>query len=768
MFLGKKISCILIALYIGLNNILALDIHGTVVDENESPLQYTNVISLRDSTFINGTITDANGVFHLNNVDSTDIITIRLAGYDDCNVTPQENMGTIVMHLSAKVLAEVTVNANRPTTRLNNHGMVTTITGSTLADVGTADDVIGKLPLVTGKDGSFTVFGAGTPVIYINGRKVRDSSELQLLASNNIKSVEVVTNPGVQYSMGTCAVIRIMTFKPYGEGIGFDLWSRNSVSHYPSTSDMINIRYRTASFDIFGTGYFAWAKGRNIQFFDQTTYASDVYYQELRGKNTYINRIFNGKIGINWQINETHSIGMLWQSGVADVPASNFLTTRMYVNEKDTEYWESSGDFKSKTQPNDNANIYYNGTLGKYKIDFNMDYVNTVSSSNGHETESSVSEVLRVITSYSQTKGRLLAEKLVISGPLWKGEIEIGEEYTNTQSNYHYTYEGLTIPSNKSNIHEQNISAFTTLYQTFGKCMIGIGLRYEHAFNKYYVNDIVNDQFSQSYNDIFPMTSFSGKFGDFQIGLNFTKKLQRPSYNELDGTLQYVNRITYQQGNPYLIPSKLYNIQLQSIWKYLFIHVTFKHKKDAILNTTQSVDFDPSARLITFMNVPHLSNLNMAIGIQQQIKFWEPDATLGIEKQWYKGIYRGFEKKFNTPMLYLQTNNWFRLPHNWLIGISFMAKSGGSYENGFMKPINSLDISVNKTFLNKNLSIWFNASDILDGAQPRGTMYVGDYSISMNPHCDSRSFSLSLRYTFNYSKDKYKGTGAGESEKQRL
>ena len=62
----------------------------------------------------------------------------------------------------------------------------------------------------------------GTAEIYINGRKMRNASELDQLSSDNVKRVEVVRNPGARYDATVKAVVRIYTKKAQGEGFGFD------------------------------------------------------------------------------------------------------------------------------------------------------------------------------------------------------------------------------------------------------------------------------------------------------------------------------------------------------------------------------------------------------------------------------------------------------------------------------------------------------------------------------------------------------------------
>ena len=96
-------------------------------------------------------------------------------------------------------LQEVVVKGQLPYTRLRGDAMVTRITGSVLEKAGTAQDVLRKVPGIIRKGEDLEVVGRGTPVYYINGRRVRDLDELKQLMSDEIANVEVITNPGAAY-----------------------------------------------------------------------------------------------------------------------------------------------------------------------------------------------------------------------------------------------------------------------------------------------------------------------------------------------------------------------------------------------------------------------------------------------------------------------------------------------------------------------------------------------------------------------------------------
>lgn len=109
------------------------------------------------------------------------------------------NIGIVQLVADAQQLREVVVKADLPKTRVKGNAMVTTVTGSVLENAGTGNDLLDKIPGLSAEDSSVNVFGSGAGEIYINGRKMRNNSELDKLSSDNIKSVEVLRHPDARY-----------------------------------------------------------------------------------------------------------------------------------------------------------------------------------------------------------------------------------------------------------------------------------------------------------------------------------------------------------------------------------------------------------------------------------------------------------------------------------------------------------------------------------------------------------------------------------------
>ena len=209
---------------------------GKVTDEKNQPLPYANVVllslpdsafvvllSLPDSAFVTGTVSDESGAFALKTNRDNLLLRISSIGYATIyNKVEKPDLGTIQLLPDAQLLGEVVVKGDLPKMQLKGDAQVTNVQGSILEKAGTGNDLLSKLPGVSAEEGTVNVFGSGAAEIYINGRKMRNASELDQLSSDNVKRVEVVRNPGARYDATVKAVVRIYTKKAQGEGFGFN------------------------------------------------------------------------------------------------------------------------------------------------------------------------------------------------------------------------------------------------------------------------------------------------------------------------------------------------------------------------------------------------------------------------------------------------------------------------------------------------------------------------------------------------------------------
>ena len=203
----------------------AQGISGRVIDEQAQPMPFANVVlvSRADSAFIAGVVTKDDGTFSISTDKQDGLLKVTSVGYTTKFLDARTgNVGDIQMQPDTQMLGEVVVKGSRPLVKMKDDALVTTVEGSYLSKTGTAGDVLGKIPGVISNHGGVEVLGRGTPLIYINGRQMRNQSELDQLSSDQIKDVEVVMTPGAKYDATVKAVIRIKTIRPVGEGFSFN------------------------------------------------------------------------------------------------------------------------------------------------------------------------------------------------------------------------------------------------------------------------------------------------------------------------------------------------------------------------------------------------------------------------------------------------------------------------------------------------------------------------------------------------------------------
>jgi len=362
-----------------------------------------------------------------------------------------------------------------------------------------------------------------------------------------------------------------------------------------------------------------------------------------------------------------------------------------------------------------------------------------------------------------------------VTHPLGKGQVEVGEEYTNTRWNSSFENTEGYIANSNNEQHEQAIAPFIELRQQIGRFQLAAGLRYEHVTSEYFVGGIRRDDQSRTYDDFFPSVSLSTSVKNVQLSFSYAKRTRRPSYWQLSSDVIYENRLNLQTGNPYLKPIKYHNINTMAMWKWLYLNVNFSHCVDPILNTAESLENDSKVNLVTRKNYDHADWLTITLGAQKNIKLghevtWTPQYNISLMKPWLKAEFLGKQKSFNQPMLSLQLGNIVSFPYDWLVQADFnMHTHGNSGANANFDCTNPIfSLSVSKDFFKRRLNIKLSGNDLFNGAINRFTLYSNRMMFRKMEDNDSRCVTLSLRYRFNVTPSKYKGTGAGNAEKNRL
>ena len=754
----------------------AQTISGLLIDEQHKPLPYANVIlQTVDSVYLAGTMTGLDGKFELALHEKAKLINFSYVGYTTVVQEISKNeLGTIQLFPDAQLLGEVVVKAYLPKTQAKGDAMVTTVSGTVLEKAGTAENLLDKIPNVTAQDGAVTVFGRGTPEIYINGRKIRNQQELDQLSSDNIKSVEVVSNPGARYDASVKAVIRIFTKKVEGEGFGFN--NRALIRHRDeygwSAYDQLNLNYRKNGFDLSAMLLAGDYRNGNDQTFVIDTHLDKQWRQnlDLTDQKSESKNI-ETTLTLNYQFDENHSIGARYN--YERVPEYLWIANQFAQTYCEELLYEDLHSVITMNEPETHhrSNFYYNGRVKKWSIDFNADglWGETKNTQVAQEdVMEGVNEEDRSVTTIDTKRNELYAAKLVLSHPLAKGNLSFGAEYSHNKRNTTYLNPEGIIADDNAMIKEGATSAFVEYAKAFNKLQMQAGLRYEHVGFDYYDAGKFVDEQSKDYSNLFPSITFSFPIKDVQVQLGYASDINRPSYHQLRSSTIYVNRYMYDKGNPFLMPSITHNVTLAGSYKWMNMYVGYSHVKDDITNQTIAYsDDDPTIGLLTLQNTQAYDNLVAVFNINPTIGFWTPQLSLAIQKQWYEGETPWGKAKFNKPIGSVTFRNNFKLPKGFLLDVKGSYTTKGYQKNIYLADdMIDMNASLSKSFLKDKLTLQLQAYNILNPKQV-ATVYSG-IRVLQNTQVMHRQVSLTVRYKFNTTRSKYKGTGAGESQKNRM
>lgn len=755
---------------------IAQSITGKIVDEQGNAIQFANVAMLqsKDSVFVKGVVSDENGSFILNTPHQNGIVKVTCIGYRTVflNVT-DDNLGVIVLKEESMTLGDVIVKSSLPKSKLKNGAVITTVAGSILEKTGNIYNLLDRIPNVTTQNGKINIFGIGEPVIYINGKKVRDNTELDRLNPDEISTVEVKQNPGAQYASNVKAVIRINTKKRTKDGFGFETrtFGKNDENSRIGGYEQLNINYQKKGLETFTVLKIKDAESSIKQDLVQNTYVDNVWHQRNDIKGSIRNRQLYCGLGVNYQISNNSFIGASFNFNRMFNKAVSNIATTIYKDYAFTE--ESASDIaKPGNMSLASSNVYYMGKIGIVDINFNTDWlwdkdfskVNTLEryQEYGGDWQD------KAVHTKTNTKNELFASKLTLTLPFWKGQLSFGGEYSNTNRNSSYDIQPMGLLDKQDNrIKEGMASVFCDYTRKFGQLRVLAGIRYENTdFNYYEEGKRIPEQ-SKRYGNLLPSLSLSLPVGKTQMQLSYGATIKRPSYYDMRSGIGYDNRYTYESGNPFLVSEISRNINYMVSYKWLMAEGIYTHVSDPIVMLTQSYKDNPNIALIQNVNWKPYNRIGASLSASPKFGIWHPSLRFHFFKQWFDMETHGGHG-LDNPKITVRFDNTIDTKFC-TISLLLTAQTKGDDETSYMyRNYFSSNLSIYKSFLKGKMVVFFYANDLLGTGNMHSKMYSGsmreiihhDYSIS--------EYSLTIRYRFNVAKKKYKGTGAGQSQKSRM
>ena len=752
-----------------------IEITGSVIEKkSQKPLEFAEVILLtNEASIITGVVTDANGVFKLNVKQGEYTLQVTYVGQilHTKNITVAErpiNLGVIEI-VNAQELDEVVIAAKKKLIQRKIDRLVFNVENSSKASEGDALEVLRVTPGVRVQNDKITMIGKSNLQVMINDKIVQLSDEdlanfLKSIASEDIKNIEVITTPPAKYeASGNSGLVNI-TLKQAKK----DSWNAQLKSSYRQR------RYATGSVG----GSFNFNKDK-LSIASSFNYSDGTYYQEQDDYahfpdglwytsspiNADIKRL-NGRVDINYQITPKWEMGgqYLYSRTAFDVTDAPYTPVFDYDTNEIIRSLQSDGtmDLIPEIHSLNYNNEVAIDTLGR-KITLNLDYFkynnpDTKTYNGVSVIQNPFSEQFYRGTNTNKQDVTNVSAKLDIEYPLEWVDLSFGGKISNSKSLNDIVFfnSGLVnnlvteLPLSQNDFeYKEDIQAvYISANKKFNdKWSSQIGLRMEATQTDSKSNNL-NLSTSNDYTKLFPTFYLSyNATENSNFSFNYSKRIQRPSFGELNPNIYFSNPFQSIEGNAFLQPAFIDNLELTNTYKN-FITKLYYSNEDNLFSQVPLAD--ATTNIIRFANENFIDTQRFGISEDytfDKIKWWTSNNSLDINyskskfnlEEEQEGInatissYNDFNLNVDKTLL-MAVNYWYSFP-----GLN------GIYDT---KAASSLSLSLQYLLLNKDLNISLRGNDLFKTSAERNESRVNGVFQTARYYYDSRSFQLSVSYKF--------------------
>lgn len=664
-------------------------------------------------------------------------------------------------------LGEITVTARRPAVRIKKDALTVDVKDTYLANSGTTLQLLGKMPFVTLSGSELEVIGRGTPVVYINGRRVRDLSELQQLPSSSIKNVEIITSPDPRYDATVNAVIRVTTVAPVGEG--FSLSDRTVIGykHYAYLFERLNLNYRRGGLDLFADLNYENYRERPAYSLDETQYLpTGVTTTHSSGRERSIYPVYRAKAGFNYTLQD-HTFGLFYDFSFR--PSSSTGSSASYRSIDGVAADGLANTTNSRTHARQHIlSGYYNGTFGKWQLNADIDLLWKTDDSDNALNETSAANAPRQFSIHNDITNRLIAASLSASFPVWKGRINFGAETSDIDRTDRYDSEAPFITPNDTHIDETIVAIFGDISQQFGPIDLSVGLRYEHTDSRFYLYGVRRPDESRREGRLFPSATVAMPVGTVNMRLSYSRKTSRPSFGQLNSAIRYKDRYTYESGNPYLRPILRDNLTFTATWRDLAVELDYTSTDNYFMWQTVPYPGNPDVTLLQMQNMPRFNTLSAMANYAPAFGCWHPVLMAAVETSDFSLVHAGTTMRLNRPIGVFRFNNALHLPWDIWLNADFSCRTAGDAENLHVRPTWQCNLALYKAFANDTWAVRLSLDDVFATSRSRVTIYDAISAAFIDKRYDTRDLQLTVTWRLNPARSKYRGRGAAHDQRDRL
>lgn len=768
------------------------NITGTILDENNNPIAFTNVVLYNDVSkeVITGTISNEKGIYTFKDIlKGKYYIEISALGFETkkskvFELDETHNMD-FVLKEKTQILNEVVVKSKRPVIRQTAEKLIVDLERSEMIN-SNLKDVIKRVPGIVVTNNGINFAGRSDVRILINGKTTSYMDITMLLQdfpAENIAKVELIEQPGAEFDAeGSGPIINIILKRNVrlgthgsvnawvGEDEGFEYGSSASIASY---KNKLNWQASLGqSSPTWRDDLFIKRKVLNPNTQEETTYDQATI-------EPYDPKSFRVSGSLDYYIDDKHTIGFgARYNNTVSNRVSNSSTNIISSNMIEKLISENSFDRNRNTF---NINPYYEFKTDAHKLVADFNYVNFTNDNTDNVFAAAGNTVPITNQRYLQDGEFTIRTYKVDYSRIFSNDLKLslGSKYSkvNTDSDLKSYVQNSTTNnfdfqadnSNRFLIDETIFAIYSKLNASFGKWSFSGGLRFEDS-NTQGISTNANDSRTRKISKLFPSASISRKISeDLGVNVAYSYRIRRPSYNSLNSFVQYYDPLTSEVGNPNLKPSFTNNYQFNLTFDgQPFFTIAYNKTKDDLFQFISQDDATAQISRST-INLSERKNWNFRI-------FGPLDFIKGIEG--FTGFivdYNSFQSKNLNPQLELSKWNYgwytqasYELP--WEINAEMSSYFGSGALEGQIEVgwIGDLEFSFGKKFLDDKLKVNLGISKVLNRGFI-GKVKYDNINADINSNESRQNVQLRFAYSFGSKFGKKKSNrNSSEDEENRI
>lgn len=792
----------------------AQQITGSVKDDQGKALSGATVTlkKVKDSALVKLAATNATGQYTFTGINAGNyFVAVTFTGHSaktSASFAVGSGAGTITVPEITLIkttgnLKEVVVAARKPMVEVKADKTILNVEG-TINSVGQdALELLRKSPgVMVDKDDNLTVSGKNGVQVFVDGRPTpftgKDLSDyLKTLQSSSIEAIEIITNPSAKYeAAGNAGIINIRLKKNKSYGTNGSVNAGYNIGITPKYNAGFAINNRNKYVNVFGN--YSYNDNSNENNINLHREVLDTLF-DGRSKLNVSNKSHNFKAGVDYFINKRSTLGIMANGSFSDQHLDNYSHTPIsYIPSKVVDRILIADNSNKNTKNNINGNLNYRyADSSGHELNIDADYGSYRNRSDQYQPNDywdpgqTTHLYSRIYFMNAPTDINVYSLKADYEQNFKKGRLGLGGKISYVESNNDFNRFDVdagdrvtkfydTSRSNNFVYKEQINAGYINYNRQFKGFMIQAGLRVEntHATGrsqgfswdgaKYIPYD---STFTRNYTNLFPSAAITlNKKPTSQYSLTFSRRIDRPNYQNLNPFEFKLDEYTYQKGNTSLRPQYTNSVGITHTYMYrLNTTLNYSHVKDIF---SQLVDVtEKSKAFITQKNLATQDIVSLNVSYPFQYKWYSIFGNLNAYYSKYKAD-NGPDKKINLDVYALN----FFAQQTVKLGKGWTGEMSGFYSSptiwqGTIKSSNiwSVDGGFQKTVLKGAGNIKASVSDIFHTLKWKGTSdYAGQHTVASG-NFESRQFKLNFTYRFGNSQVKaarQRKTGVEEENKR--